>query len=75
MFLQFLKMGSLLSIGYIFMNSIPKNWQILPCAHALHSRQSFHFQKIIGILKKKKLSCRTLPFTSKNNYQKENSIL
>ena len=38
-FLRFSKMGTLLSIAYIFMSSIPKD------------RRSFHFQKITGTLK------------------------
>ena len=39
-------MGTLQSIGFIFMSSIQKNRRILPRA-----RQSFHFQKITGTLK------------------------
>ena len=35
-------------------------------------RQSFHFPKIIGTLKSNTF-CKYLPFTSKNNYVKENS--
>ena len=39
-------MDTLLSIGYIFMNSILKNRRILPRARAVHTGQNFHFQKI-----------------------------
>ena len=50
LFLQFLKVGTLLSIGYIFMSSIPKNRQFLShprCGHA----EKFSFQKITETLK------------------------
>ena len=45
-FFGFSKMGTLLSIGYIFMSLFPKNRQI-----EQHARQSFHFQKITETLK------------------------
>ena len=50
-FLQFLKIGTLLSIGYIFMSSKPNNWRILPCARVAQALQSVHFLKITGTLK------------------------
>ena len=50
-YFRFSKMGTLLSIGYIFMSSIPKNLRILPHARAAHARQSFYFQKITETLK------------------------
>ena len=50
-FLRFSKMGTLLSIGYIFMSSIPKNRRISPRARAAHDRQSFIFFLITGTLK------------------------
>ena len=43
--LFFSKTGTLLLIGYIFMSSIPKNWQILPSAHATNSQKFFCFFK------------------------------
>ena len=50
-FLQFSKTGTLLSIGYIFMSSIPKNRRILQRARGVHARQNFYFKKITGTLK------------------------
>ena len=49
-FLQFWKMGTLLSISSIFMSSIPKNRRILPRARSVHERQNFHFRKIARTL-------------------------
>ena len=46
LFLRFSITGTLLSIGYIFMSSIPTNRRILR-----HVRQNFHFQKFTGTLK------------------------
>ena len=48
------------------MSPIPKTQRIWRRARAVHVRQSFHFQKIKGTLK-------YLPFTLKNDCQKENS--
>ena len=60
-------MGILLSIGYIFMSFIQKNWRILRAAHA---RQSFHFQKITGTLKMNELSLQKPSFYVKEQLSK-----
>ena len=50
LFYNFWKSYKFLLIMYIFRRSIPKNQQITPQAPASHVRQSFHIQKIAGVL-------------------------
>ena len=53
LFLRFSITGTLLSIGYIFMSSIPTNRRILLRARAAHARQKFSFSKKQGPWKMK----------------------
>ena len=74
LFLQFLKVGTLLSIGYIFMSSIPKKSAIF-VTPSLWTRRKVFISKNHRDLKNEYLFwkiCKCLPFTSKNNRQKEN---
>ena len=54
-FFLFLKMGTLLSIGYIFRSLIPKFRHTSTHCTQVHEFQSFHFLKIPGSLNIKKM--------------------
>ena len=43
--------NTFLLIRYIFMSSIPKNWQFWPGTRGSQARQSFNFKRITGSLK------------------------